>query len=140
MINCEHPSTVQTTVRPRYLGKDEIIWSNAYMPQQWYVGGPSRPQLGTIAVNAFREFGVSMYLEPNAEPPAGDLGWRGGPELWRFVPGIATSEFYHYFHTDEETPETVLWTGLEATTRAYARIVDEVNKLELSDLQRPEEP
>ncbi|HJO05021.1 MAG TPA: M28 family peptidase [Acidobacteriota bacterium] len=140
VINCEHPSTVQTTVRPRYLGKDDIVWSNAYMPQQWYVGGPSRPLLGAIAVSAFHEFGVSTYLEPNAEPPAGDLGWRSGPELWRFVPGIATSEFYHYFHTDLETPETVLWTGLEASTRAYARIVDEVNKLELSDLQRPEEP
>jgi len=140
VINCEHPSTVQTTVRPRYLGKDDIVWSNAYMPQQWYVGGPARPQLGAIAVDAFREFGVSTYLDPNAEPPAGDLGWRGGPELWRFVPGVATSEFYHYFHTDQETPETVLWTGLEAATRAYARIVDEVNELELSDLRRPEEP
>ncbi len=140
VINCEHPSTVQTTVRPRYLGRDEIVWSNAYMPQQWYVGGPSRPELGAIAIKAFREFGVSTYLEPNAEPPAGDLGWRGGPELWRFVPGIATSEFYHYFHTDQETPETVLWTGLEASTRAYARIIDEVNRLALSDLRRPEEP
>jgi hypothetical protein len=34
----------------------------------------------------------------------------------------------------------VPWTGLEATTRAYAKIIDEVNKLALSDLQRPEEP
>jgi len=33
----------------------------------------------------------------------------------------------------------VPWTGLEATTRAYAKIVDEVNKLPLSALQRPEE-
>ncbi len=29
---------------------------------------------------------------------------------------------------------------LEASTRANARIVDEVYKLEQSDLQRPEEP
>ncbi len=56
------------------------------------------------------------------------------------MPGVATSDFYHYFHTDQETPETVPWTGLEASTRAYARIIDEVNKLELADLQRPEEP
>ena len=140
VINAEHPSTVQTIVRPRYLGRDEIVWSSAYMPQQWYVGGPSRPLLGEIAVNAFREFGVSTYLEPNEDPPLGDLGWRSGPQLWRFVPGIATSEFYHYFHTDQETPETVLWTGLEASTRAYARIIDEVNGLELTDLQRPEQP
>ena len=139
MINCEHPSTVQTTVRPRYMGRDEIVWANTYMPQQWFVSA-SRPKLLSMAVEAFREFGVSTYLEPNTAPPAGDLGWRGGPEHWRFLPGVATSEFYHYFHTDEETPETVPWTGLEASTRAYARIIDEVNKLELGELQRPPQP
>ena len=135
VINAEHPSTVQTSVRPRYLRRDEIIWANTYTAQQWYAGGPSRPELNAIAVAAFREFGVSFYLDPNARPPAGDLG-----RLYRFVPGVATSDFYHYFHTDLETPETVPWTGLEASTRAYARIVDEVNKLDLSVLQRPEEP
>ncbi len=135
VINAEHPSTVQTSARPRYLRRDEIIWANTYTAQQWYAGGPSRPELQEIAVNAFREFGVSFYLDPNARPPAGDLS-----RVFRFVPGVATSDFYHYFHTDLETPETVPWTGLEASTRAYARIVDEVNKLDLSVLQRPEEP
>jgi Zn-dependent M28 family amino/carboxypeptidase len=28
VINAEHPSTVQTSVRPRYLRRDEIIWAN----------------------------------------------------------------------------------------------------------------
>ena len=147
VINLEHPSTLQTTVRPRYHGTvqtadglsfrdgDDIVWANTYMPQQWYAGGPTRPQLQAIAIQAFREFGVSTYLEPNPVPPAGDLG-----RFWQFVPGLATSEFYHYFHSDLETPETVPWTGLEASTRAHARIIDEVNKLELSDLQRPSEP
>lgn len=147
VINLEHPSTLQTTVRPRYQGTvwtadglsyrdgDDIVWANTYMPQQWYAGGPTRPELQAIAVQAFREFGVATYVEPNPVPPAGDLG-----RFWRFVPGLATSEFYHYFHTDQETPETVPWTGLEASTRAHARIIDEVNKLELRDLQRPPEP
>jgi hypothetical protein len=136
MINAEHPSTLQTTVRSRYYQPDNVIaWSNTYMPQQWYAGGPSRRKLETIAVNAFRQFGVSTYLDPNPRPPAGDLG-----AFFRGVPGLATSEFYHYFHTDRETPDTVPWTGLEATTRAYAKVIDEVNKLRLADLQRPEEP
>ena len=136
MINAEHPSTIQTTVRGRYYpANDTIAWSNTHMPQQWYAGGPSRRKLETIAVNAFREFGASMYFDPNPRPPAGDLG-----AFFRGVPGVATSEFYHYFHTDQETPETVPWTGLEATTRAYAKIIDEVNKLDLTDLQRREEP
>ncbi len=113
VINAEHPSTIQTTVRPRYYQSgDTIVWSNTYMPQQWYAGGPSRRTLETIAVHAFRAFGASMYLDPNPRPPAGDLG-----ALFRGVPGVATSEFYHYFHTDQETPDAVPWTGLEATTR-----------------------
>jgi peptidase M28-like protein len=134
-INCEHPSTIQTYVRPRYLADDVLHWSNMYMAQQWYAGGPSRPELNAIAVNAFKTSGVPLLTEPNPRPPAGDLG-----RLYRFTPGVATSEFFHYFHTDRETPETVPWTGLQATTRAYAKIVDEVNRLPLSTFQRAEEP
>ena len=135
MINCEHPSTLQTYVRPRYQSGNDIQWANTYMAQQWYAGGPSRRKLETIAVKAFQEFGASMLLDPNPRPPAGDLG-----AFFRGVPGVATSEFYHYFHTDQETPETVPWTGLEATTRAYAKIIDEVNKRPLRTFQRSEEP
>ena len=135
MINCEHPSTLQSDVRPRYQERRDIVWANTFLPQQWYAGGPSRPELQNITVRAFREFGVPLYLDPNTQPPPGDLG-----QFWRFVPGVASSEFYHYFHTDRETPETVPWTGLEAATRAYAKIIDEVNKLPLSTMQRPPEP
>ncbi|HLG99471.1 MAG TPA: M28 family peptidase [Bryobacteraceae bacterium] len=135
MINCEHPSILQSYVRPRYQEERNLVWSNTFMAQQWYAGGPSRPELESITAKAFREFGAPLYLDPNVRPPAGDLG-----QFWRFVPGVATSEFYHYFHTDQDTPETVPWTGLEAVTRAYAKIIDEVNKLPLSGLKRPPEP
>ncbi len=134
-INCEHPATIQTYVRPRYITGDVLHWSNMYTAQQWYAGGSARPELTTIAVKAFKEFGVPLLTEPDPRPPAGDLG-----RLYRFTPGVATSEFFHYFHTDRETPDTVPWTGLQATTRAYAKIIDEVNKQPLSTFQRPEEP
>jgi len=142
MINVEHPSTVLTVARPRYATRltrgfdygEDIYWVNTYTGQQWYAGGVRRPELREIAAKAFREFGVSTYLEPLAAAPAGDLS-----RLFRVVPGLATSDFNHYFHSDRETPETVPWTGLEATTRAYARIIDAVNERELSVFQRPEE-
>ncbi len=101
------------------------------MGQQWYAGGSANPLLERIAADAFREFGVTTYWDPNPRAPAGEC-------FWRFLPCVATSEFYHYFHSEHETPETVPWTGLETTTRSYARIIDEVNKLELSDFHRPE--
>jgi len=134
-INVEHPSTVQTQSRPRYYDANEIVWGNTYMPMQWYAGGPSRPDLQKIVTSAFKQFGASLDLYPSPEPPASDMSY-----LSWFLPGIDASEYHHYFHSDLETPQTVPWTGLEAATRAYAKIIDEVNKLPLSTFQRPEEP
>jgi hypothetical protein len=42
-----------------------------------------------------------------------------------------------YFHSDAETPATVPAPGLAATTRAYVKIIEEVNRLDLKDLQLP---
>jgi hypothetical protein len=36
MINCEHPTTLQTYVRPRYQEERDIVWSNTIQAQQWY--------------------------------------------------------------------------------------------------------
>jgi len=135
MINAEHTSATQTTARPRYIrgeALNQIFWTNTFVGQQWYGGGPSNPLLQRITADALREFGVTTYFDPNPEAPAGEC-------FDNFLPCVATSEFYHYFHTDGETPETVPWTGLETTTRAYARIIDEVNKLDFNDLHRPVE-
>lgn len=130
MINAEHTSTIQT-----YFYGEQIRRANTYTAQLWYAGGPTRPRLQELAVRAFREFGVPIYAEPEQAPPPGDLG-----RFFRFLPGVDAGDFNMYFHTDQETPETVPWTGLEASTRAYARIVDGVNGLDLKDLQRPPEP
>ncbi len=129
-INAEHTSTLQT-----YFYGERIRRANTYTAQLWYAGGPTRPKLQNLAIRAFREFGVPTYAEPEQAPPPGDLG-----RFFRFVPGVDAGDFNMYFHTDRETPETVPWTGLEAATRAYARIIDGVNELELKDLQRPPEP
>jgi hypothetical protein len=40
-----------------------------------------------------------------------------------------------YYHTDNETPDKVPWTGLGAVTRAFAKIIDDVNKVEIKDLE-----
>jgi hypothetical protein len=129
-INAEHTSTLQT-----YFYGEKIRRANAYTAQLWYAGGPSRPRLQELSIRAFQEFGVPIYSEPEPAPPPGDLG-----RFFRFVPGVDAGDFNMFFHTDEETPDTVPWTGLEASTRAYARIIDGVNELELKDLQRPPEP
>jgi len=129
-LNAEHTATLQT-----YLYWNDIRQANTFTAQFWYAGGPERPTLQDIAIRALRSFGVPTYAAPERGAPPGDLS-----PLWRYVPAVTTTDFNMYFHSDGETPETVPWTGLEATTRAYAKIIDETNILELPDLQRPEEP
>jgi hypothetical protein len=129
MFNAEHPSQVLT-----YGGTNG--WTETIVPDAWYAGGATRPQLAKIAADAFHEFGLPVWAQPSPNPPGGDI-----LPFIGFVAGIvAQSNDFIYMHTTGDTPDNVAWTGLEAATRAYARIVDEVNKLQLSDLQRPPGP
>ena len=134
LINDEHPATIVTQSRPRYYPGDELAWANTYMPLQWYAGGKTRPELQKIVWDAFKEFGQPMEMDPSPTPPASDAS-----SFYRFTPAVDASEYHNYFHTDWETPESVPWTGLEASTRAFAKVIDEVNKHPLSTFQRPED-
>lgn len=129
-INAEHTATIQT-----YLFGPQIRKANTTTAVLWYAGGPRRPKLQDIAVKAFRDFGVATYANPERAAPGGEMS-----RLWPFVPGVQGSDYNMFFHSDHETDDTVPWTGLESMTRAYARIIDGVNTLPLSDLQRPPDP
>jgi hypothetical protein len=131
-INCEHTSTLLTFVQQ--VGAGRIRRVNTSTGLQWYAGGPSRPKLQDISVKAFKDFGVATYAEPQRAAPNGEAGG-----LWPYVPVVQGSDYNTYFHTDADTAETVPWTGLESTTRAYAKIIDGVNRLDLKDLQRAPE-
>lgn len=128
-INCEHTATVQT-----YLLGEQIRNANTHTGVLWYAGGPSRPKLQDIAVKAFKTFGVPTYAEPERAAPGGEMS-----RLWPYLPGVQGSDYNVYFHSDREGDSAVPWTGLEAITRAYAKIIDGVNTLDLKDLQRPPE-
>lgn len=129
MINAEHPSQVLTH-------GGTTGWTETIIPLEWYAGGASRPELTKIAVEAFREFGVPLWDQPSPNPPGGDIGPFVG-----FLPGVVIqSNDFMYFHTSGDSPDTISWAGLENATRAYAKIIDEVNQLSLSELQRPPVP
>jgi hypothetical protein len=126
MINAEHPAEMLSH-------GGTAGGTTTMIPLEWYAGGSSRPQLEKIAVDAFHEFGVPVWMQPSGRPPGGDLG-----RFYWFVPGLVVqSNDFINMHTAADTPDNVPWTGLEAATRAYAKIIDEVNKLPLKDLQRP---
>jgi hypothetical protein len=65
--------------------------------------------------------------------PAADALLR---DLDRRLPVITSRDFNTFVNTDAETADMVPWTGLEATTRAFAKIIAEVDKLGLNELKR----
>jgi len=124
IINCEHTSAEQLVYRG-----GSIRRSNTTVPMRWYVGGS--PKLEQIAVRAYDMFGVATYAEP--EPTAGG---EMAP-YYLLAPSLQLIEGNLYWHTDRETADYVPPTGLAASTRAYAKIISDVNQLDLKDLQRP---
>ena len=124
IINCEHTATTQT-----YFMRGNIRKANTTNEANfWYTGGSAK--LVDISIKAYHSFGVPTYAEP--EPtPAGEMG-----AFYQFAPSLQLIDVGMFSHTDSEKPDAVPWTGLAAVTRAYAKIITEVNGLEIKDLQR----
>ena len=82
-----------------------------------------------MALAAYKMFGVTIYdtMDPTT---TGDMY-----AMDRDVPSIQLIESPVYYHTDHDTLAVVPAQGLEAVTRAYAKIIDQVNTLDLAALQ-----
>jgi hypothetical protein len=121
MINCEHVSTTQTYYFGPSLRKSDNIDA-----RRWWVNGSSK--LASLVLSAYKTFGVTIYdeMEPNA---TGDMG-----HVARDAPSVQMIESPAWYHTDHDTPDVVPAPGLEAVARAYAKVIDQVNKLERRDL------
>ncbi len=122
ILNCEHIShndLLQWSTRLRA--------SNTIQERRWWVYGSNR--LMDIAQKAFLEFGVNLVAEmdPNA---SGDMG-----HIQRDAPSIQLIDSPEIKHTDWDIAERVPDAGLAAVARAYAKIIDEVNKVDRKDLQ-----
>jgi hypothetical protein len=120
-VNCEHVGQTQT-----YFIGPNLVGSTAVAARRWYMQGSD--ELKQIVTKAFRTFGVTTYSRP-ASGSGGELG-----ELRDRAPGfhVLSDVFYH---TDLDTPAVVPEAGIEATVRAYAKIIDEANKLDLNTLR-----
>ena len=133
LINAEHTSSVQI-----YLygfgpdGGPMIRKSNTIQAFWWYAGGSRR--FTDLVLSAFATFGVPTYENPDARAQ-GEMG-----EIYQYAPSVQVIEANMFYHSDHETPDTVPATGLEQTTRAYAKIIDEVNKHDRQDLMPPGAP
>jgi hypothetical protein len=124
LINSEHTAATQLVSYNGVIRK-----SNEATPLMWYVGGSSK--LEQIVVKAFDAFGVATYDVPE-RTPGGEMG-----RYYQNAPSMQVIDTGLYWHSDHETSEIIPPTELAAVTRAYAKIITEVDKLGLNELQRP---
>jgi hypothetical protein len=121
MINCEHVSASQTLNWDTTLRRSTAVW-----PRRWNVNGSDK--LTDLVLSAYRTFGVGVVgdMDPTA---TGEMG-----AIFKLTPSLQLIRSPENKHTDADIPEYVPAVGLESVGRAYAKIVDEVNKLDLKAL------
>jgi hypothetical protein len=122
IINCEHIGAKATT---HY----SLRLSNEPAPSSWYATG--KP-LASIVVNALDAFGVPTGAESGARP-GGEIG-----RYFQFAPSVQVMSSGFVWHSDQETPETISTTGIEAVARAYAKIITDVNATDMKTLRQPQ--
>ena len=121
IVNCEHTSQVQT-----YLVGNSLVGSNAVSARRWFVGGSDR--LKAIVASSFKTFGIAIYSRPETRP-GGELG-----VVYTDAPSVHIID-HAIYHTDLDRAELVPEPGLEAAVRAFAKIIDEVNKADMAALR-----
>jgi Peptidase family M28 len=121
IVNCEHTSQVQT-----YLVGNSLVGSNAVSARRWFVGGSDR--LKAIVASSFKTFGIAIYSRPETRP-GGELG-----VVYTDAPSVHIID-HAIYHTDLDRAELVPEPGLEAAVRAFAKIIDEVNKVDMAALR-----
>jgi hypothetical protein len=123
IVNCEHTSQAQT-----YLIGNSLVSSNAVSARRWFVGGSDR--LKAIVADSFKTFGVAIYSRPETRP-GGELG-----VVYTDAPSFHIID-HTFYHTDLDTAVIVPEAGLEAAVRSFAKIIDEVNKVDIQELRAP---
>jgi hypothetical protein len=118
VMNGEHTAAGQF-----YLWGPVIRRANMGLAFFWRVAGS--PALEQILRRSFQTFGVPTF----AEPEPGGLG-----QEWGAVPTLSLVTADMFYHTDAETEDTIPPFELEASTRAFAKIIDEVNRRDAVDL------
>jgi hypothetical protein len=128
ILNAEHVTAMEPVWdRPwGFPGRPELIATNQLGSSWWGVNGS--PKLANIVKAGFALFGVPTQIAPGGS--AGEL---------RAVQFDAPSFYLHnkgvYYHASNDTPDVVPATGLRTAVQAFAKIFDDVNKLDLHELR-----
>jgi hypothetical protein len=120
IVNAEHPS--QTLLYHLDAG---MMTANEVSARRWYVGGSDA--LRTLIRRTFREFGVATYRKSEVSP-GGELS-----QIHMKAPSFHIIDHVIY-HTTLDTADLVPAWGIEAATRAFLKIIDNVNKMTKAEI------
>ncbi|HYL35652.1 MAG TPA: M28 family peptidase [Bryobacteraceae bacterium] len=121
MFNLEHVAAVRT----KYWGP-RLRMTTAVAPMRWWVYGSGN--LLDIALKSFSRFNVGITADMD-DGASGEMG-----AVARDAPSIQVITSPEVKHTEQDTAEWVPANGLEQIARAYAKIIDDVNKLDRNDI------
>ena len=116
-LTLEHPSETQL-----YMYNDDLTPSNTMSATRWNALGS--PAFERMAFATLTDFGNSVY------------GVEDGPKNGDYAPSFHTINHIIY-HTSLDAPELVPAEGQARATRAFAAIIDQVNKMTIPELKGP---
>ena len=122
IVNCEHVAPTQFVAF-----NNELRLTNTVLPRRRWVNGSQA--LLDITLDSYDTFGVTVI---------GAMDGRATGEMMAIdkeAPSVQLIRSPEHKHTDWDVPELVPAAGLEAAARAFAKIVDQVNTLDLDELQ-----
>ena len=122
MVNCEHVAPTQFVAF-----NNELRLTTTVSPRRWWVHGSQA--LLDIALDAYDTFGVTVI---------GAMDGRATGEMMAIdkeAPSVQLIRSPEHKHTDWDIPELVPAAGIEAVARAFARIIDQANTLDIDELR-----
>ncbi len=119
-LTMEHPS--ETLL---YMYNSDLTATNQMSSSRWNALGS--PEFERMAFEQLRDFGVSVY------------GVEDGPKNGNYAPSFHIINHVVY-HTSLDTPDLVPAEGMSRSIRAFASIIDHVNKMTMAQLRGPNFP
>ena len=126
IVNCEHMAETQV-----YYINAGFETSDTIDARRWFVSGSDA--FKRMVPQTFREFGVALYTIPEASP---------GGELSQFARAAPSFHLldHIFYHRSIDTMDWTPTAGMEAVARAYAKIIDNANKMTAAEIKGPNFP
>ncbi len=130
VVNMEHLSQTQTYAASPgsrgYALPDGLVYSNTVSARRWFASGTE--QFRQMVKKTWRDFGVAIYAAPETRP---------GGELGAFPPVAPSLHIidHTFYHTSMDVPDLVPASGLQNTVQAFAKMIDEVDAMEMREVR-----